>query len=122
MKQMSTETLELGNLLFGHSRGNFYIEDRRGWEKIFSKLLDELNMECHAEPFENETFIIRPYYWGEDEKIMALPNFEFKPNNFTMSWYKYALRDAYCSHDITKEEFKTIIEGCINSLKGAQKK
>ena len=28
---------------------------------------------------ENDTFIIRPYYWGEDKKIMALTNFVFKP-------------------------------------------
>ena len=116
MKPISEKTLELGNLLFGHSRGNYYIEDRRKWEEVFIKLLDALDMECHAGNFENDVFIVRPYYWGDDEAIMKLPNFEYKPTGFTMSWYKYALRDAYCSHDITFEDFTKMIDKCLESV------
>jgi len=53
--------MELGNMIFGNSRGAFSI-DRDLWQKLFEPLWDKLD---HHRPFENNTFIIFPYYWGD---------------------------------------------------------
>ena len=123
MKEMSIDTIELGNLLFGNSRGNYAIE-RDDWQDPFVEFLDRNGFTSHGYKegsdercFENDTFIIRPYYWGDDEDIAELPNFEYKPTGFTISWYKYPMRDAYASHDISNEEFLAIIKACEDSLK-----
>lgn len=123
MKEMSIDTIELGNLLFGNSRGNYAIE-REEWQNPFCKFLDHNGFDGYGYKegsnercFENDTFIIRPYYWGDEEDIAELPNFEYKPTGFTISWYKYPMRDAYASHDISTEEFIAILKACENSLK-----
>lgn len=123
MKEISLDTIELGNLLFGNSRGNYAIE-REEWQDPFCKFLDNNGFDGYGYKegsdercFENDTFIIRPYYWGDEEDIAELPNFEYKPTGFTISWYKYPMRDAYASHDISTEEFIAILKACENSLK-----
>ena len=123
MKEMSIDTIELGNLLFGNSRGNYAIE-REDWQEPFMEFLDNNGFTSYGYKegsdercFENDTFIIRPYYWGDDEDIAKLPNFEYKPTGFTISWYKYPMRDAYASHDISTEEFLAILKVCEDSLK-----
>lgn len=123
MKEISLDTIELGNLLFGNSRGNYAIE-REEWQDPFCKFLDNNGFDGYGYKedsdercFENDTFIIRPYYWGDEEDIAELPNFEYKPTGFTISWYKYPMRDAYASHDISTEEFIEILKACENSLK-----
>ena len=44
------------------------------------------------------------------------PNFLYKPTGFTISWYKYPLRDSYMSEPLTVQEFAAIIDKCIESL------
>lgn len=135
MKEISVDTLEMGNLLFGHSRGAFSI-DREVYEPMFQRFLDEAGFDFYGIPCdetpnrslvirtsgsmveaENDTFIIRPYYWGEDEKISNLPNFVYKPKGIEIRWYKYALRNAYCSHNLSVKEFGEMLEECLRSLK-----
>ena len=138
MKEISMDTIETGNLLFGHSRGAFSI-DRKVYEPLFHRFLNEAGFDFYGIPCdetagnqslvirssgsaveaENDTFIIRPYYWGEDERIMNLPNFVFKPKGIEIRWYKYALRDAYCSHNLSVKEFGEMLEECLGSLKGS---
>lgn len=123
MKEMSIETLEIGNLIFGHSRGNYAIE-RSEWQEPFLDFLDKAGFDSYGykkdddihDDFENDTFAIRPYYWGGDDDAATLPNFEYKPTGFTISWYKYPMRDSYASHDISNEEFFVILEDCAESL------
>lgn len=123
--------IEIGNLIFGHSRGNYAV-DRRMIEEEFKIFLErncfntygfkydehqkQLPMYEDNASFKNETFEIRPYYWGDDETIQALPNFVYYPTNFTLSWYKYPLRDAYCSRLLTKEEWIEMLSDCEKSL------
>jgi len=52
----------------------------------------------------------------EDTCLLLKPNFLHKPSGFTISWYKYPLRDAYKSHDITLDQFTEIINECIGSI------
>lgn len=128
------EMPELGNLLFGHSRGEFPVP-RLKFETIFGKLLkdlgfDEYGHSEHSEikeiqefvytedniSFENDIFLIRPYYWGDDENIAILPNFVYKPIGYELRWYKYPLRDSYANINLTQDEFKKMISSCIKSV------
>lgn len=56
--------MELGNLVFGNSRGEFPID--RGLEGIFYTLLEAIDPTNPGyTTFENEVFVTRPYYWGD---------------------------------------------------------
>jgi hypothetical protein len=48
-------------------------------------------------------------------------NFHYKPTGFSIQWYKYILRDAYKSQDISLGKFTKIIDKCIKSLKEDKK-
>lgn len=70
----------------------------------------------HIHYFENDMFLINPYYWGDNEELSQIPNFIYKPLDIAISWYKYPLRNAYITHDITKDEFINILHKCYESL------
>lgn len=131
MKKASYQDMELGNLFFGNSRGEFSVEPRRAYQDAFydflnkagfdgygyatgDKVKDRISEEDAA--FENETFIIRPYYWGENQEIAQRPNFVYKPTNLAMSWYKYPMRDAYSNQDISVNDFQAVCEACLKSI------
>ena len=123
MEVIDINKMELGNLLFGNSRGNFHMP-REGWQHDFVEFLYDCGFDGYgyylldesAEYFENDVFIVRPYYWGEDEQIAELPNFVYKPTNITISWYKYPLRDSYISHNISQEELRAVLNACRQSV------
>lgn len=127
--------MELGNTFFGNSRGEFSIN--RDWQDMFCEHLYDMGfnsygeikhekLECYKVDlesvhgsttiFENEAFVIMPYYWGDDDAISELPNFIHKPTGFEMSWYKYALRDSYMNQDLSLEELEDILIDCKHSL------
>ena len=56
--------MELGNLLFGNSRGKYEIFRGEGWEKEFARLMRVLKWENCDPEFENDVFCVQPYYWG----------------------------------------------------------
>lgn len=126
MKEANINDIELGNLLFGNSRGNFVVE-RDEWQDPFVDFLYRNGFDMYGyyeeseRCFENNVFVIRPYYWGEDEEIADLPNFEFKPTGFTITWYKYPMRDAYASHNISTKEFMRILKECEKSMNEVSK-
>lgn len=127
--------MELGNLLFGNSRGRFEVprgigEDDFAWQETFRDFMDEIGLDGYAYienkelekyktergGFENDIFAINPYYWGEDENIMREPNFIYKPTGLTIDWYKYPLRDSYSNKKITFEELNEILKKCKESI------
>ena len=123
--------MELGNMLFGNSRGEFPIPDRESWQNIFWEYFGDY-FDYHAcymnstedsshttdrGGYENDIFLINPYYWGEDEKIAEQPNFIYKPTEFEMQWYKYPLRDTYMNQNISLEYAEKIWKFCIESMK-----
>lgn len=69
------------------------------------------------EYFENDVFIMRPFYWGECLEIIRKPNFVYKPLGLEITWYKYPLRSATSNINISTEEFNKVIDDCIKSLK-----
>lgn len=130
--------MELGNMAFGNSRGKYPVD--RDWQDMFCKHLYEMGFDSRGDiddenlmkdeieipssvkeewgntKFENDTFIIMPYYWGDDDYISGLPNFVYKPTGFSLSWYKYALRDSYMNHNITKQKLEEYMIECKKSL------
>lgn len=70
--------MELGNLMFGNSRGEYPVE-REGWQEVFHEFLEEIGLdgygyiesksidkkyETDRGGFENDVFLVNPYYWG----------------------------------------------------------
>lgn len=103
--------MEIGNLLFGHSRGVCPV-DRMPFERlysgIFNELLDIVNCDnyghymgknkaflSHLGGFQCDLFEINPYWWGEcdcgcdeeageyhkDNCALVIPNFRYKLDN-----------------------------------------
>lgn len=124
--------MELGNYIFGNSRGNYEI-DREKYQDVFLEWLDAHGFDGYgcagdaqmAERFtsengdmylETDVFLIRPYYWGEDKEIAAKPNFIYKPDGLEICWYKYPMRDAYSNVPMDSVDLLAILEKCAESL------
>lgn len=110
--------MELGNILFGNSRGDYPFPDRhlvncKEWERLrevcqcdaYGFTSDEKH-KTQFGGFENEVFIINPY--------------TYKPTGFTIDWYKYPFRDSYMNKDLSRKELKEIWKDCIKLVKGAE--
>ena len=123
MKKAVMEDMELGNLMFGNSRGEYAVEPREEYQEAFARFLDKLGFDYHGHDergngMDNAVFTIRPYYWGEDESIAELPNFVYKPTGLEISWYKYPMRDAYSNQDVSMKDFEAILKDCLRSIFG----
>lgn len=66
--------------------------------------------------YENDIFLINPYYWGDDEEIQDEPNFVFKPENLEIEWYKYPMRSGFSNKPIDTVNMKRILEICKESM------
>lgn len=121
--------MELGNLLFGHSRGSFEVDrdlqDSFEWHQLIS--LSDSDFYGHTSNkikendvggYENEVFAIRPYWWGDDDALQAqMPNFLYKPTGFEIRWYKYPFRDSYMNKNLSVKNIKDIFIHCADSIK-----
>lgn len=132
MEDATDEEPELGNLLFGHSRGAFRVH-RFPAQRYFGEFFERCGMDSYGHPnrqtdrteesplltyedkdgmVDTELFSVWPYYWGDDEEKFDIPNFVYKPENIKIRWYKYALRDAYSNVPLTGEKIKEILDNC----------
>lgn len=65
--------MELGNAVFGISRGPYPIRRGAGWEEELFRLFDayapkrDNSWREYGEEFDNDTFSVSPYYWGDCE-------------------------------------------------------
>lgn len=66
--------------------------------------------------FENDTFIIRPHYCGNDNRLFNLPNFVYKPDDVVIVWQKYPLCNARSNKLMSTGDFATILAECEASL------
>lgn len=120
--------MELGNLIFGHSRGAYELP--RDWDNKFYEIIDTFGLSYQGHPFHdpydktvkvNERggittakFEINPYWWGlDDDPEKERPNFLYYPTGYEIRWYKYPLRDAYANQDLTYEQFSEMVADCI---------
>ena len=118
--------MELGNFVFGHSRGEFQIERGVGFEEELERLFNSYDPKRdnswreYGSDFENETFMVHRYCWCEEDDCpwcnAEKPNFLYKPLGFEIMWYKYPLRDSYSNAKISLNKFRKIIDDCIGSL------
>ena len=126
MKKAEFGDMELGNMVFGNSRGTYVIERESVYEAAFMEFLKRNGFSCRGayndeyDVFENDTFVVRPYYWGDDEDEAEKPNFKYKPDGFEIRWYKYPMRDAYSNQDVSVAEFAQILAKCEQSMKEAR--
>ena len=127
MRLATIDDMELGNMMFGNSRGKYLVEPRKDYQDMFCKFLYAHGWDSYAirgdgfhaiREFENDTFILRAYYWGEDDALAKLPNFVYKPTGLEIRWYKYPMRDAYSNQDVNIEDFRMILQDCARSLIG----
>lgn len=56
-------------------------------------------------------------YGHKDDCLLVKPNFNYKPSDYRLKWYKYPLRDSYANKKISLAEFRIIINECIRSIK-----
>lgn len=128
-----TGGMEIGNFLFGNSRGEFPI-DREKFQPLFEEFFEKAGIDNYGHGYEKDgcpseyiveddptnisvktdVFLIRPYYWGDDESIANLPNFKY--GDIEICWYKYALRDAYSNKELTVDEVKEMLNKCLVSI------
>lgn len=107
--------MELGNMLFGNSRGEFTFPDRQLGRSEEWKALSAIDIKYDG--FDNDIFTIRPYYWGEDDAQAVLPNFIYKPTGFEINWYKHAFRDSYMNQELSESQIIAIFKKCVESIK-----
>lgn len=111
MEKATVESYELGNLLFGHSRGNYQVD--RKYQERFCEVLEKAGYDSYgcSESGDNlyPNFTVRPYWWGDDDAEEAtLPNFECKELGLEIAWYKYPLRDSYSNIPFTDEVMESL--------------
>lgn len=76
--------MELGNIIFGNSRGEYPLDRGNGWEEELSRLFDSLDKHRdnswreYGVHFENDTFYTMPYYWGDCTCGYERVEWEFK--------------------------------------------
>ena len=118
------DNIEIGNLLFGHSRGSYAFPDRDivdsdEWLALLCALgTDFYGYVVWDDPHETKrggyddgTICINPYYWGDDDDEAAKPNFLDRSIGLEIRWYKYPFRDAYMNWKMSAEEVKKYFGG-----------
>lgn len=123
--------MEMGNLLFGCSRGEIEL-DRDLLQDVFWQGLAYVGYDSHGLPMvvsaklsvtkaslpaHDDLFCVRPYWWGDPDSPKAtLPNLEVPSADLKVMWYKYALRDAYANREVTPEEMVRIFSDLHDKL------
>lgn len=112
--------MELGNMIFGHSRGRFPVEERTLYRSLIQPLFDALRCDGYGIEYENDVFEMHPYCWCEKDTCLQCTgvqkNFRHKSSGFELAWYKYAMRDAYTDRVIRPPTFIDLIRECVDSI------
>jgi hypothetical protein len=120
--------MELGNMVFGHSRGEVEIPRGRGYEDMLIELAMKLpggeDSRGYGVNFSNDVFEMHPYCWCEKDDCPQCGtgeqfNFLYKPTGYGIRWYKYMLRDAYATAEISLLGFCEMIDACLKSIRAA---
>ena len=117
--------MELGNLIFGHSRGEYPVPHE--WTDTFVEFLDSVGCDCYGNctlpekrnkrgGITTTIFKTSSYKWFTDDNECEHPNFVFFPTGYELRWYKYPLRDSYANQQLTYEQFAAMLVKCRKSL------
>ena len=134
--------MELGNMIFGNSRGEAEIPRTPAWEGPWQELCKTMEINWRGWPedacrlpqvdgvIDTPVFRVMSYDWnadcdcgadGKDEEEhtdacrLVQPNFLYKPTGFRINWYKYPFRDSYMTPPIKPAEWRKIVRHCIAS-------
>lgn len=117
--------MELGNMVMGHSRGEVELPRGDGYADMLIELVMKLpggEDACgYGVHFSNDVFEMHPYCWCEKDECPQCGtgeqfNFLYKPTGYGINWYKYILRDAYATEEMTLRSFSEMMGACIDSL------
>ena len=121
--------MELGNIMFGNSRG-IYEVPRGHFEERFNDFLEAIGCDGYGycKPsdehknirggIKTSVFEINPYYWGDDEEEMTIHNFIYYTTRYELDWYKYPLRDSYSNKQLAYDEFSEMLDRCEEAYNG----
>lgn len=104
--------MEIGNLLFGHSRGQFEIERHAGFENELERLFEayapkrDNSWREYGEEFTNEIFEVHPYYWGD-----CTCGFSERWQKKDEEWCKINIHSADCYQTELQFELEKYKEG-----------
>lgn len=62
-------------------------------------------------------FTLRPFYWGDNSDVYALPNFVYKPFDLEIKWYKWPMRDAIANCQISDQDWQFMCDNIIDYCK-----
>lgn len=98
------------------------IPSRVEFTSIFEILLVAIDADGYGKDFENDVFYMHPYCWcGHNEcKLCAEEptayNFYHKASGVGLNWYKYPMRSAETTEELTVERFRELINDCVDSI------
>ena len=89
--------------------------DRLYWNKYQKQM--ESPFDNTGENYSNSVFTVRAYYWGDNDNISMLPNFEYK--GLKVFWYKHAGRglEILVDKPLTISFVSEMITECYAALK-----
>jgi hypothetical protein len=114
---------ELGQALFGCPTSEFAAPDE--WADLLYSLGElveasgaDYNPAANTgEVFENGTFKMRAYWWGDENAPESEePNFLHKPSGLEVRWYKWAGRGT--STNNPEADMPAVVKECAASLAG----
>lgn len=117
-----TREMELGNIMFGHSRGKFPICDRKTYRALIEPLFEAMDGNApYGIEFKNDVFEMHPYCWCDESTCpqcgsATQPQFKHYESGLEIQWYKYAMRDAYSNIELSEELMQDVVLKCIASL------
>lgn len=127
---MAEHEMELGNMIFGHSRGEWPIPRTDAYSGPLFVALEALGLDGYGAPkrrptdgnwaYKSDTVEIHPYCWCDGESCPQCgtgeqPNFKHFPSGLEVRWYKYPLRDAYANRKVSTREWFDIMASVIAS-------
>ena len=124
--------MELDNLLFGNSRGDYKVDS--ALEDMFVAALNEAGFDefgfCRTwksdgpapVPYNEQAtathhFVIQPYVWENFDQAAICPNFFDTVTGLKLRWFQYPLRDSYANYDLTKEMLAPILERLVEECR-----
>lgn len=75
-------------------------------------------MDNNGGEWKNEVFTVRGYYWGDDERVAVLPNFQC--GDVEVRWYKWLGRGSSTNRPVTSDEIADILSRCLASVRAAE--
>lgn len=93
---------------------------RKDETEIRNKLCKDFGLSHPGDCTCNYEIKLKEFYENENHKsscCLVQPNFWYKPTDFKIMWYKYIGRDSYMNQNINVDDFVTIIDKCVESLK-----